>query len=403
LGISICEDIWNDPDFWPRPRYDRDPVRALVDAGAEILINISASPFTLEKRTLRTEMLKAAAVHYGRPLLFVNQVGGNDDLVFDGSSLAFGPDGALWARGKEFEEDLIVVDLGSASGEIRSPRPSDEAAALEALTLGTRDYAAKCGFGSAVVGLSGGIDSALAVVIGARAVGPQNVHGIAMPSRYTSDQSMRDAQALAEALGIHLHMISIDELFESFLGALEALFAGLKPDTTEENLQARIRGVLLMALSNKFGHLLLTTGNKSELATGYCTLYGDMAGGLAVLGDVPKTMVYRLSEEVNRDRPLIPRSVMDRAPSAELKTDQTDQDTLPPYDVLDAILQHHIQEGRDLDEIAANGFNRALVAEVIHMVRANEYKRRQSPPVLKITSKAFGPGRRMPLAQRWRG
>lgn len=403
LGISICEDIWNDPDFWPRRLYDRDPVRELVDQGAEILINISASPFTLEKRRLRSEMLKAAAQHYGRPLLFVNQVGGNDDLVFDGHSLAFGSDGSLWARGKEFEEDLVLVDTDAASGELRDVAPSDERAALEALVLGTRDYARKCGFRTAVIGLSGGIDSALTAVIGARALGAENLHGIAMPSRYTSDQSVRDAQSIAEALGMPLHLVAIDEIFETFLRKLVPLFSEMEPDTTEENIQARVRGVLLMALSNKFGHLLLTTGNKSELATGYCTLCGDMAGGLAVLGDVPKTMVYRLSEVVNRQQEIIPVSVTKKAPSAELRPGQLDQDTLPPYEILDQVLEHHIQGGLGSGEIAALGFERTLVEDVVRKVRANEYKRRQTPPVLKITSKAFGPGRRMPLAQQWGG
>ncbi|MCK4546947.1 MAG: NAD+ synthase [Candidatus Eisenbacteria sp.] len=403
LGISICEDMWNVPDFWPRRMYEKDPVRDLVNQGADILINISASPFTLEKRRLRPEMLKAAALNYGRPLFFVNQVGGNDDLVFDGHSLAFGPDGALWARGREFGQDLIVVDTDAGTGEIRDLCPSDEAAALEALVLGTRDYAHKCGFQSAVLGLSGGIDSALTAAIGARALGPGNIHGIAMSSRYTSDESVRDARAIAEALGIHLHFISIDDIFEVFLRKLAPVFGDLEPDVTEENLQARVRGVLLMALSNKFGHLLLTTGNKSELATGYCTLYGDMAGGLAVLADVPKTMVYRICEELNRQDPIIPRSVIDKPPSAELRPDQTDQDSLPPYDVLDQVLEYHIEERMDLDRIVERGFDRTLVEDVLRLVRVNEYKRRQSPPVLKITSKAFGPGRRMPIAQRWNG
>lgn len=403
LGISICEDLWNDPGFWPHQRYDRDPIRELVDRGAEILINISASPFTLENRRLRLEMLQAAARNYGRPILFVNQVGGNDDLVFDGRSLAMGPDGAVWARGREFDEDLVFVDTDAGSGDTRELAATDRMAAVDALVLGTRDYARKCGFHSAVLGLSGGVDSGLTAVIGARALGAENLHGIVMPSRYTSDQSMRDAMGIAEALGISVQLISIDEIFDTFVEKLAPAFADRSPDVAEENLQARARGVLLMAHSNKFGHLLLTTGNKSELATGYCTLYGDMAGGLAVLGDVPKTMVYELCEEINRQGPVIPRSVLERAPSAELKPDQTDQDTLPPYEILDEILQVHIQDGLDSDEITNLGFDRQVVAEVLRLVRVNEYKRRQTPPVLKITSKAFGPGRRMPIAQRWRG
>jgi len=401
LGISICEDLWNDPDFWPHRRYDRDPIRELVDCGADLLINISASPFTLEKRKLRPEMLQAAARNYGRPILFVNQVGGNDDLVFDGHSLAVGPDGSIWARGREFEEDLVMVDTDAGSGDVFEPVKSDPAAAVEALVLGTRDYARKCGFGSAVLGLSGGIDSALTAVIGARALGHENLHGIVMPSRYTSDQSMRDAMGVAEALGIPVQLIPIDEIFDTFVEKLAPAFADRSPDVAEENLQARTRGVLLMALSNKFGHLLLTTGNKSELATGYCTLYGDMAGGLAVLGDVPKTMVYELCEEINRQSPVIPRSILEKAPSAELRADQTDQDSLPPYEILDGILKLHIQEGLDSDEVVKQGFDRETVEKVLHLVRINEYKRRQTPPALKITSKAFGPGRRMPLAQKW--
>ncbi len=403
LGISICEDLWNDPDFWPRRRYERDPVRSLVDQGADILINISASPFTLEKRTLRPEMLRAAARNYGQPLLFVNQIGGNDDLVFDGHSLAVGPDGRIWARGRELAEDLVIVDTETGSGEIRDPAPSDAAAAIEALVLGTRDYARKCGFSSAVLGLSGGVDSALTAVIGARALGPENLHGIVMPSRYTSDASMRDAMGVAEALGIPVQLIPIDEIFDTFVEKLAPAFSDRDSDVTEENLQARARGVLLMALSNKFGHLLLTTGNKSELATGYCTLYGDMAGGLAVLGDVPKTMVYEICEEINRQSPVIPRSILEKPPSAELRPDQTDQDSLPPYKILDGILQAHIQDGLDSGEIVKRGFDRDTVEFVLRLVRVNEYKRRQTPPVLKITSKAFGPGRRMPLAQKWKG
>ncbi len=403
LGMTICEDIWNDPDFWPKRLYDRDPVAELIEKGAEILINISASPFTLEKRTLRSEMIKSIAGNYKIPVLSSNQVGGNDDLVFDGHSLAYGPKGQLWARGAEFEEDLIVVDIDAGSGEVRDHSPTDEAAALKALALGTRDYTRKCGFNSAVLGLSGGIDSALVAAIGARSLGPENVLGVAMPSQFSSPESVEDARVLAENLGIQFQIIAIDSLYDTFVKQLSPVFEGREFDITEENIQARVRGVILMALSNKFGHLLLSTGNKSELATGYCTLYGDMAGGLAVLSDVPKTLVYRLAQEINREKEVIPRSTMQKPPSAELRPNQKDEDSLPPYVTLDSILSHYIEKGMDVDQIVKHGFDRKVVSEVVSMVIRNEYKRRQTAPGLKITVKAFGPGRRMPLAQKWRG
>lgn len=403
LGISICEDIWNDPGFWPKRLYDRDPIAELVEKGAEILINISASPFTLEKRTMRPEMLKSAAVHYGRQLIFVNQVGGNDDLVFDGHSLVFSAGGDLMARGAEFDEDLIIFDTDNGKGEIRNQAESDEEAAFGALVLGTRDYASKCGFKSAVLGLSGGIDSSLVAAIGARALGPENVLGVTMPSPYSSKASVDDSKALADALGIRFQNIPIDNLFESFLGELSPSFEGRNPDITEENIQARIRGMILMALSNKFGHLVLSTGNKSEIATGYCTLYGDMAGGLAVLSDVPKTMVYRLANEINKSGEIIPSSIMEKPPSAELRPDQKDEDSLPPYSKLDKILELFIEKGMDVEGIVEKGLDRDLVKEVVGLVIHNEYKRRQTAPGLKITVKAFGPGRRMPIAQKWRG
>jgi NAD+ synthase (glutamine-hydrolysing) len=402
LGITICEDIWNDPDFWPSLLYDRDPVAELRNKGAEILINISASPFTLEKRMLRPEMIQSVARHYGMPLVFVNQVGGNDDLVFDGHSLAFGADGELLARCAEFAEDLEVVDIASGKGEVREIADTNELAVLNALVLGTRDYAGKCGFKSAVLGLSGGIDSSLAAVIGARALGPENIVGVSMHSRYTSAQSVKDVEDLVKNLGIKYHEIPIDEVFKSFLGQLQRVFYGQKPDVTEENIQARIRGTILMALSNKFGHLVLSTGNKSEVATGYCTLYGDMVGGLAVLSDVPKTLVYRLAQEINRAGEIIPDSILHKAPSAELKANQKDEDILPPYPILDEILKRYIESGMDAEEIIAEGFDKATVNEVIGMVINNEYKRRQMAPGLKITVKAFGPGRRVPIAQKWK-
>jgi NAD+ synthetase len=403
LGISICEDIWNTGASTEPGLYNRDPIAEIVGLGAEIVINVSASPFTLEKRTARQRMLADAARAHGRPVVFVNQVGGNDDLIFDGQSAAYGADGALLARAREFAEDLILVDLDTGSGELRDRLPSNEDAAIEALALGTRDYVTKCGFASVVLGLSGGIDSAMVAAIAARALGPENVQAVAMPSRYSSPASHDDAEQLAHNLGIHFRAIPIDELFQGFLDALAPTFEGLAPDVTEENIQARLRAVVLMALSNKLGHLLLTTGNKSEAATGYCTLYGDMAGGLAVLSDVPKTLVYRLARHLNRDRQVIPQSIVDKPPSAELRADQKDEDSLPPYEVLDEIIRLHVDEGNDRDAIVAAGFDEQVVADALGLIRRSEYKRRQAPPGLKITSKAFGFGRRIPMAQRWQG
>jgi NAD+ synthase (glutamine-hydrolysing) len=420
LGVTICEDIWNDGDFWPRRLYRTDPVEALVAAGAEVVVNVSASPYSIEKRHLRPRMLAASARRWGRPLVFVNQVGGQDDLVFDGASLAFDARGQLLARGPEHASALVLVDVPGAGGvagpaapgDLAPVEPSDERSALGALALGTRDYARRCGFRRALLGLSGGIDSALVACVAARALGPENVLGVAMPSRFSSEGSRRDAEALARALGMPFETISIEPMFEAYLrtlaGPLETFAAGADPDAaqlTSENLQARVRGGILMALSNRQGRLLLTTGNKSEVATGYCTLYGDMAGGLAVIGDVPKTLVYRLARAVNAEAgaAVIPESTLTKAPSAELRPNQTDQDSLPPYDVLDAILEAHLVEGEDTAALVAAGFDPAVVADVVRRVRASEYKRRQMPPALKITGKAFGPGRRHPIASAWKG
>jgi NAD+ synthase (glutamine-hydrolysing) len=403
LGLTVCEDVWGGPGSPVGRLYDRDPVAELVAAGAEIIVNIAASPFTLEKRGSRPRLLAETARRHGRPVLFVNQVGGDDDLVFDGVSAAFGPDGALVARAKELAEDLILVDLDAGTGDVREQLPCDEAAALEAMVVGTRDYARKCGFRSAVIGLSGGIDSALVAVVAARALGPSSVLGVSMPTRYSSPGSRDDAAALAKNLGIGYEVVPIDDLYQAFCDKLQPLFAGRPRDVTEENIQARVRGVVLMALSNKLGHLVLTTGNKSEMATGYCTLYGDMAGGLAVLADVPKTLVYSIAAHVNRSGEVIPAATVAKAPSAELRDDQKDEDSLPPYPVLDAILREHVDMGRDAEEIAGAGHPEATVREVLRLVRTSEYKRRQAPPGLKITSKAFGLGRRIPMAQRWKG
>jgi NAD+ synthase (glutamine-hydrolysing) len=403
LGISVCEDVWNDADFWPRRLYREDPIEKLVAGGAELIINISASPYTIEKRHLRPRMLASTARRWRRPLVFVNQVGGQDDLLFDGASLVLDEKGEVIARGAEHASDLLFVDMETRRGDLRAWPTSDARSALDALALGTRDYARRCGFTSALVGLSGGIDSAVVACIAARALGPANVYGVAMPSRYSSDHSRNDAAALARNLGINHREMAIEGVFASYLETLAPAFQGRPPDATEENLQARVRGALLMSLSNKFGHLLLTTGNKSELATGYCTLYGDMCGGLAVISDVPKTLVYRLAQEINAEGEIIPSSTITKPPSAELRPDQTDQDTLPPYDVLDAILEAHVEQGLDAAGLVAAGFDRAVVEDVVRRVRLSEYKRRQMPPGLKITGKAFGHGRRYPIAQGFHG
>jgi len=416
LGLSICEDIWNDADFWPHRLYRGDPIETLVRAGAEMIVNISASPYTMQKRHLRPRMLASTAARWQRPLLFVNQVGGQDDLVFDGASLAFDAGGRVIARGAENAVDLVMVDVAAGRGAIAPFDASDERSALAALELGTRDYARRCGFRQALLGVSGGIDSALVACIAAGAFGPKNVLGVAMPSRYSSPGSVTDAEALARTLGIDFCTIPIEPMFaayldvlasplETFAPARPAAAAALAADLTAQNLQARVRGGILMALSNRQDRLLLTTGNKSEVATGYCTLYGDMAGGLAVISDAPKTLVYRLSRAVNdaaiaEGRPApIPASTMTKPPSAELRPDQTDQDSLPPYDLLDAILEAHLVEGLDAAELVARGFARPVVDDVVRRVRTSEYKRRQMPPGLKITGKAFGPGRRYPIAR----
>jgi NAD+ synthase (glutamine-hydrolysing) len=403
LGISICEDIWNDGDFWPQPLYREDPIAKLVAAGADLLINIAASPYTIEKRRLRPRMLAAVARHWQRPLVFVNQVGGQDDLVFDGASLALDARGETIGRAAEHAPDLIVVDIDAGQGEVRPLPDSDARSALGALVLGTADYARRCGFAGALVGLSGGIDSAVVACLASRALGPEQVLGVAMPSRYSSEHSRRDAAELAHNLGIAFREIAIEPVFAAYLAALAPAFAGRAPDVTEENLQARIRGALLMALSNKFGKLLLSTGNKSEIATGYCTLYGDTNGGLAVISDVPKTLVYQIAREINRDRPVIPESTLAKPPSAELRPGQVDQDSLPPYDLLDAILHGYVEEGLSARALCDRGFAQPVVEQVLRLVHMSEYKRRQLPPGLKISGKAFGTGRRYPVAQGFRG
>jgi NAD+ synthetase len=409
LGVTICEDVWNDKTFWPTRLYHRDPVAELASQGVDLFINISASPFTIEKADLRRRMIRQAAVKHGRYFFYVNQVGGNDEIVFDGHSIGVAPDGRDIVRAAEFDEDFVVCDVPVGIETTRESAPtvrpvstSVEEAAYGALVLGLGDYARKCGFTRAVLGLSGGIDSALTACLAADALGPANVLGVAMPTRFSSAHSVADAEALARNLGIEYRLIPIDGIYQAQLDALAPVFAGRPPDTTEENVQARARGAVLMALSNKFGSLLLSTGNKSELAVGYCTLYGDMCGGLAVISDVPKTLVYRLSHFVNRDRERIPASSITKPPSAELRPDQRDTDSLPPYDVLDPIIQAYVEDSLDLEAIAARGHDRALAADVIRRIDASEYKRRQAAPGLKISSKAFGVGRRYPIAADYR-
>ena len=403
LGITICEDFWNDKSFWPERLYERDPVAEMAGKGSTVLLNISSSPYTLRKRALRNDMLCAIATNRRLPVIYVNQVGGNDSLIFDGSSVAFSSDGALAARAKSFEEDMVFFDTATGKGDIRPPLENELEAVYRALVLGTRDYVHKCGFRQAVIGLSGGIDSALVAKIAADALGPENVLGVSMPGPFSSDGSLTDARQLAQNLGIRFDVLSIDDLYCGYRHTLEKTFEGKAVDVTEENLQARIRGNLLMAISNKFGSLVLSTGNKSEMAVGYCTLYGDMAGGLAVISDVSKTMVYDLAKLVNRSAELIPEQIITKAPTAELRANQTDQDSLPPYDVLDAILKAYVEDLQSPAEIAErSGFPLELVRSVTLSVDRNEYKRKQAPPGLKVTWKSFGVGRRFPVAQKFK-
>ncbi|MDD1664699.1 MAG: NAD+ synthase [Methanomicrobiales archaeon] len=403
LGISICEDIWNDADFWNQKRYHSDPIQELVRSGARCLINISASPFTAGKQQLRERMLSGIARKYRIPLLYVNQAGGNDDLVFDGRSCAFNARGELIARAAPFSEDSLAVEIfEDAPARIHPDDFSPESEIWNALVLGTRDYVRKTGFQRVLIGLSGGIDSSLVAAVAAEAVGRENVLGVLMPSPYSSEGSVTDAKALGENLGIRTTTLPISGIMDSFEKGLAEEFTGLPRDITEENLQARIRGTLLMALSNKFGSLLLSTGNKSEIAVGYCTLYGDTNGALAVIADVPKTMVYRIARWLNArgSSPVIPESVFLKAPSAELRPDQTDQDSLPPYDLLDEILQYHIEQHESPAEIVVRGYDPAIVYRVAHLVKGAEFKRKQAPPGIKVTDRAFGTGWRMPLAAR---
>lgn len=398
LAITICEDAWNDKDFWPRRLYSIDPMEEIMAQHPAIHINLSSSPFWHSKREIRRQMLAAIARRDGIPVFLSNQVGGNDSLIFDGSSLALNGRGELIAQAASFEEDLLIVDTAD-SQVVQAPHSDDTEAAYRALVVGTRDYVRKCGFKKAIVALSGGIDSALVAAIATEALGAENVIGIGMPSPYSSQGSIDDSRKLAANLGIRFELISITGLFEGFKDALEPLFAGMAEDLTEENIQPRIRGTLLMALSNKFGALVLTTGNKSEMAVGYCTLYGDMVGALAVIGDLVKTRVYAVCRWLNRDREIIPSAILEKPPSAELRPGQMDTDSLPPYETLDPILEAYVERYETPEEIAnAHGYPLDLVRQVVRLVERSEYKRQQAAPVLKVTSKSFGMGRRFPIA-----
>jgi NAD+ synthase/NAD+ synthase (glutamine-hydrolysing) len=399
MALTVCEDAWNDKRFWAKRLYTVDPVESLVREGGNFVLNISASPFWIGKREFRRDMLASIARQHKVPVALVNQVGGNDSLVFDGSSLVLNREGKIIAQGRSFEEDLIYFDSQDLTGEMHEQIPGDEASAYSALVLGTRDYIRKCGFQRAIIALSGGIDSALTAAIAADAVGPENVIGVGMPGPYSSQGSIDDARTLANNLGIRFELLSINPAYEAYRQTLRDVFAGLKEDVTEENIQSRARGMLLMALSNKFGAIVLSTGNKSELGVGYCTLYGDMVGGLAVISDVPKTLVYGLAEYVNSRRPVIPRASIEKPPSAELRPDQKDSDSLPPYEVLDAVLEDYVEDSHAAERISADrGIDIETVRRVIRMVDRAEYKRQQAAPGLKISPKAFGYGRRFPIA-----
>ncbi len=404
LGISICEDIWNDEEFWPRPLYEIDPIENLISHGANVMINISSSPFTVGKHDeIRLRMLTHDAMKYKVPFVYVNQVGGNDDLIFDGSSVVINAAGKLIAQAAAFQEDLVIVDIENPAVQAQPRTYSPIETVHMALIAGLRDYVTKCGFKKVVIGLSGGIDSAVTAALAGEALGNTNVIGVLMPSQFSSQGSIDDAVKLSQNLGIAYKVIPINDVFEIYQKTLHAEFKGIPFDITEENLQARIRGNILMALSNKYGYLVLTTGNKSELAVGYCTLYGDMSGGFALISDVPKTMVYELARHINREKEIIPQNSITKPPSAELRPNQFDQDSLPSYDVLDGILKAYVEDARSIDEIIRMGFDEKTVREIIRKVNRNEYKRRQAAPGVKVTSKAFGSGRRMPIAHNFTG
>ncbi len=403
LGLAVCEDAWNEEGFWPERLYQRDPIQELAQAGADLLIVISASPYSIGRGLFRQEMLASLAKKHAVELIYCNLVGGNTTLVFDGESLIFDRKGQLIVQGKKFQEERISVDLSALPSPIEAVREGDALEAYRALVLGTQDYLGKTGFKKAVIGLSGGIDSTLVAVVAQEALGAENVIGVSMPSRYSSEGSKTDAELLAKNLGIQYLSLPIESIFSSALKTLEPAFKDLPEDVTEENLQARSRGLILMAMSNKLGALLLTTGNKSELAVGYCTLYGDMCGGLAVISDVPKILVYDMCRQINevRGREVIPVSVIEKPPSAELRPDQVDQDSLPEYEVLDDILFNYVEKGKSPDEIIDLGYDPETVERMLRLVNLNEYKRQQAAPGIRITTKAFGPGRKFPIVQRF--
>jgi NAD+ synthetase len=398
VGITICEDIWTEK-FLKRELYHQDPVTNLIAKGADLIVNLSSSPFHVGKAALRIEMVSELATKFKAPFFYCNAIGGNDELIFDGNSFVIDTNGQTVANMAAFEEEVAVLNADQPGNRLPDQPPEEEI--YRALVLGVRDYFLKCGFKTAVLGLSGGIDSAVTAVIAADALGPENVTAVSMPSPYSSQGSLDDAEALADNLGIQRHVLPIKEPFEILKGQFKEVFAGKHEDTTEENMQSRLRGLTLMALSNKFGHLLLTTGNKSELSVGYCTIYGDMCGGLAVISDVPKTMIYRLAKWINRKREIIPENSIAKAPSAELKLNQTDQDTLPPYETLDAVLQLYVEEQLSPEDIIDKGYPAETVRWIQRHVDSNEYKRRQAAPGLRVTSLAFGIGWRMPIAQRY--
>jgi NAD+ synthase (glutamine-hydrolysing) len=408
IALVICEDAWNDKQYWPRQRYSRDPVEELMALGGELIITINASPFNIGKRQQREKIFEATARRFDCPAIYVNQIGGNDQLVFDGSSFGVSANGRIAATASSFSEDLVCFDVDANRGDDHADLADEEEAAFEALVLGTKDYIRKCGFSRVLIGLSGGIDSALVAAIAVEAVGKENVMGVGMPGPYSSEHSIDDARSLAASLDIRFEIVPINSGYKAMLGTLDPLFEGLPLDTTEENLQSRLRGVTLMALSNKFGAIVLTTGNKSELAVGYCTLYGDMCGGLAVISDVPKTLVYRLSRVANKRRAraglpdAIPENTFTKPPSAELRPDQKDTDSLPEYDVLDSILAGYVERYESAQQIAEEGhLPLDLVRDIIRKVERNEYKRQQAAPGLRLTTKAFGIGRRFPIAHRF--
>lgn len=415
IGVTICEDLWNDEEFWGKRSYEVNPITDLSNLGVDFIVNLSASPYRVGKQKLREEMLRHSASRFNQPIIYANQVGGNDDLIFDGGSFALNRTGEVVCRARAFETDLVMLEFDETKRDLLNSPPSPEGNLGEvspliaseneeiwrALVLGVRDYAYKCGFSKVVLGLSGGVDSALVAAIASAALNPENVLGVLMPSPYSSEHSVTDAMKLAKSIGISTHTLAIGNLMKGYDETLADMFAGTTFGLAEENIQSRIRGNLLMAIANKFGYLLLSTGNKSEMSVGYCTLYGDMNGGLAVIADVPKTRVYSLCEWLNRNGEIIPSNIITKAPSAELKPGQVDQDSLPPYEILDDILQRLIHDHQSPDQIIAGGHDAGIVNRVAQLVARAEFKRRQAPPGLKITDRAFGTGWRMPIASRW--